>query len=178
MKNGRGGVVAVIGGVVLVVGATAPAAFAAEGEESAISGSLDLTASTHYIFRGLVQEDQGLVFQPSLTLGAELATWDGQLQSLGLSFNSWNSFHSGPTGSGGSGSHSPTSWYESDFTVGLSFGFACGATLDVSWLEYTSPNGSFSTTSEIDFALGYDDSAAWGEGSSFGGLAPTVTLAV
>ncbi|MSP15065.1 MAG: hypothetical protein EXR73_00390 [Myxococcales bacterium] len=151
----------------------------AECPESPIGGELSMTATTHYFFRGLIQEDQGLIFQPALSLSTDLWSGDGPVQSLELSVCSWNSLHSGPTGTGGHGNNSPSAWYESDLLAGLTFNFAGGMTLDASWVEYTIPNGLFKTTSEIDFVVGFDDSewCARTMGLS-GGFGPTVTLGI
>ncbi len=158
---------------------TAAAACCEAACESPISGALALTATTHYFFRGLVQEDQGLIFQPAVTLSTELWSGDGPVQSLGLSVCNWNSLHSGPTGTGGSGNNSPSAWYESDLITCLTFNFACGTTLAASWVEYTSPNSLFKTTSELDLVLGFDDSAWCARNMrGFGGFGPTFTLAI
>lgn len=141
----------------------------------AIDGELVLTTTTHYFFRGLIQEDQGLIFQPSLTLSTGLWQGDGGLQEIGLSLNSWNSLHSGPTGTGGVGTHSPSAWYESDFAIGLSFGMACGTALSATWIEYTSPNGLWDTTSELDFVVDLSGTEWIGEAAS---LSPSLTLAI
>ncbi len=166
----------VMGGV-LSTGAMTTRALAQEAAaDDAISGTLTTTATTHYFFRGLIQEDQGLIFQPALDLGVALWEGEGELQSLRLFLGTWNSLHSGPTGSSGSGTSSPSSWYESDFYAGINVGFADDFTLMTHWLAYTSPNGSYDTINEVNVALSYDDSSLWGE-SGFSGLAPTLSVA-
>jgi hypothetical protein len=141
--------------------------------ESPISGELALTATTHYFFRGLIQENQGLIFQPAVTLSAPLWEGDGWLQSVGLSTGTWNSLHSGTTGTGGPGTNSPSAWYESDFLAGLSLGLRCGTTVDLTWVEYTSPNGLFDTTSELDVVFNFSGNEHLG---AIAGLSPTLTL--
>ncbi|MBM4015450.1 MAG: hypothetical protein FJ293_10870 [Planctomycetes bacterium] len=153
---------------------TAAAADCEGAGESPISGELTLTATTHYFFRGLIQEDQGLIFQPEIALSAPLWEGDGWLRTLDLTTYTWNSLHSGPTGTGGTGNNSPSAWYESDWAAGLSLGLRCGTTLDLTWVEYTSPNGLFSTASELNLELDFSGTEALGVVAY---LAPSLTLA-
>lgn len=163
-----------------LVGASAgrsAATLTVEEADDAIDGTLSADLTTHYFFRGLIQEDQGVIFQPAIDLNVGLWEGEGDVTSFGLLLGQWNSLHSGPTGSSGSASNSPSSWYESDFYVGANLDFAAGFNVAANWVSYTSPNGSYDTINEINVAVGFDDSGWYGE-SGFGGLAPTVTLAL
>lgn len=144
------------------------------GEASSLdmSGAFATAVCSQYYFRGLPQENQGFIVQPSLQLDKPL--WAGSehlIDALSLTMGVWNSLHSGPTGTGG-GSEA---WFESDFLVGgnASFGDLRATAL---YLAYASPNGSFTTLQETTLTLSYDDSALW-PGEWFLGLQPSITFA-
>ncbi len=156
---------------------TAPTTLTVEEAQDAIDGTLSTALTTHYFFRGLIQEDQGVIFQPSIDLAVGLWEGEGDVTSFGLLFSQWNSLHSGPTGSSGRGTSSPSAWYESDFYVGCNVDFAAGLSIAANWVAYTSPNGGWDTINEVNVAVAFDDSGWYGE-SEFGGLRPTFTMAI
>jgi hypothetical protein len=130
-----------------------------------------LTAGTDfanaYMFRGIFQEDSGIVIPPYFDVGVSLYSGEGALKSVSVNGGIWNSLHSGPSGSGTEGR---SAWYEADyygsvtFTVGK---WKPGAL----YTAYTSPNDVFATVHEIAGVLAYDDS-----GSAFP-LNPKATVA-
>lgn len=153
---------------------------AAPINSGAFTFSAGFDVSTHYFFRGVLQEDQGLIVQPWADISVEVYPGDDgdSVTGVGLSVGTWNSFHSEQTGAAGAG---PDTIYETDYYIGA------GATLFDDWeagITYTaltSPNGAFATVEEIGITVGYDDSDLWAstvEGTSFEGLAlsPYVTV--
>ena len=69
---------------------------APEAELSRLSGVFALTAVSQYFFRGILQENQGLILQPSLELNYSLFEGGtGALTSSTLTLGAWNSVHNG-----------------------------------------------------------------------------------
>jgi hypothetical protein len=123
-----------------------------------ISGATDF--SNAYMFRGIYQENEGLVTWPYFDLGIAAYSGDGGLKSVGINFGTWNSLHTGPHGTDGP---SGKLWYESDFYATLGLGFGGGVSLGTTYTAYTSPNNSFTTVKEIAFKVAVDDSAQLGK---------------
>ncbi len=147
-------------------GAQTPAA-----AEKVVSGAMGLDITTAYFFRGILQENQGIIAQPWLQLGYSL--WEDSespLRSLDLSFGLWNSLHDGPSGGAGG------PWYESDFYIDLSAHLEERFTLGSTFTAYHSPNGLFNTVQELAFSLGYDDRGVLIEGLD-SGLQPSFLIA-
>jgi len=146
----------------LLVAATASSA-QAQGSVDPNPGSVTLTAgfdfANAYFFRGIFQDDTGVVMWPSGDLGFALFSGDGALKSVGVNIGTWNSLH---TGSAGSDGPSGKLWYESDFYAGTTLGFGKGTSLGVTYTAYTSPNGLFGTVKEISFKFAVDDSGPLG----------------
>jgi hypothetical protein len=114
-------------------------------------GGVDFT--TAYIFRGYVQEDQGFIAQPYLTLTAAVHKTDNM--TVNAYAGIWNSLHSEQTLSDDGNSI----WYESDIYGGLDFKLANGLTLGATYILYTYPNGAFNSIQALGFKIGYDDTA-------------------
>jgi hypothetical protein len=142
-------------------------------------GSFGIDFTNQYFFRGLQQENQGIIAQPWFELGYRLADPSESLRNLDLTFGQWNSLHSGPTGS------TDGIWYESDFYVDLNAGVGERWTFAGRYTAYTSPNGEFDpvrrrgfreTVEEIAFTAGFDDRALWIDGLD-SGLRPHITIA-
>jgi hypothetical protein len=142
---------------VLAIVAVQASSAAAQGTSSPNGGNIALSASfditNAYLFRGLRQDDTGLIMWPAADVGVRLVDATGPVLHVGT----WNSLHTGLAGSDG-----PTGrlWYESDFyttlAVPLNSDYAVGAT----YTAYTSPNGSFSAVKELSFKIGPTDNAA------------------
>lgn len=139
-------------------------------------GNISLSAGvdfpTAYYFRGIIQEDEDFIAQPYGEVGFSFYKGNTGLSSFGATLGIWNSFHAGPSGATGATSN-PKSWYEADLYGGISFGFADVVNLGLSYIAYTSPNGSFSDVHELDITLGLDDSGMLGAFA----LSPSITLA-
>ena len=133
--------------------AQAPAPVTNAGRLS-FTGGVDVLSS--YMFRGIRQDDRGVVAWPAADVGVVLFEGEGALKSLGLNVGLWNSLHSGPTGRDG-----PTGkiWYESDFYSSLTLAVRGGVRMGASYTAYLSPNNSFRTVKEVGFTLALDDSA-------------------
>jgi hypothetical protein len=127
-------------------------------------GALTLTGSfdvvNQYMFRGIRQNSTGVAIWPAVDLGIAAYSGMGGLKSVGINFGTWNSLHTGDTGQD---SASGKLWYESDFYAALGFGFGGGTSFTTTYTAYTSPNNGFTTTKEIMFKLGVDDSGYLGK---------------
>ena len=147
----------------------APAAPQAAPEEPAtkrVTTTAGFDFASAYMFRGIYQEDRGVIVPPFVDVGVLVYEGDGALKSVNVNGGIWNSLHSGPSGNSGKGSP----WYEADYYGGVTFGFGKwkpGAL----FTSYTSPNDAFRTVHEIAGVLAYDDS-----GSAFP-LSPKMILA-
>lgn len=136
-----------------------------------INAGVDLP--TAYYFRGILQEDGGFIAQPHGDLGFNLYESDGPFSSATATLGIWNSFHTGDTGTGGDSAEDPRSWYEADLYGKLGFGFMKMISMEVAYIDYTSPNGSFADVQEIDLSFGFDDSKWMGDFA----LNPSLTIA-
>jgi hypothetical protein len=147
--------------IVLVSVATASPA-RAQGSADPNPGSLTLTGgfdfANAYFFRGIFQDDTGVVMWPYGELGFALHSGDGLLKSVSVNVGTWNSLHTGDAGSNGP---SGKLWYESDFYTGASFGFG-STTVGVTYTAYSSPNQLFGTVKELSFKVAVDDSGLLG----------------
>lgn len=127
-------------------------------------GNVDFT--NVYMFRGIRQDDTGVITQPSAELDIALQSADTGLKSTSLNFGTWNSLHSGDAGghssASGLGCQCDKIWYESDFYTTLAFGFT-GGSLGITYTAYTSPNAGFNNVKELMFKFGGDDSSVLGK---------------
>jgi hypothetical protein len=131
--------------------APAPQPEAQPAKRVAISTGFDFASA--YMFRGLFQEDHGVIVPPYFDLGVTLYQGKGTLKNVTANAGNWNSFHSGPSGSGGHDSP----WYESDYYGSVTFTtgrWKPGAL----FTSYTSPNDVFKTVHELAAVVAYDDS--------------------
>jgi hypothetical protein len=135
----------------------------AQGSADPNPGALTLTAgfdfANAYFFRGIPQDNTGVVMWPYGDLGFALFSGDGAVKSIGVNVGTWNSLHTGTSGSDGP---SAELWYESDFYAALGLGFGKGTNVGITYTAYNSPNGSFGTVKELSFKVSVDDSGALG----------------
>jgi len=150
----------------------AAAAASPPAAADAVSGSFGIDFTTAYFFRGILQENQGVIAQPHLELDYKLCAGEGELHSLDLLLGQWNSLHDGPTGSGGT---NQSMWYESDFYAGLRAGLGERWSVDSTYTTYYSPNARFRTVEEIAFGVAYNDDGQLRDG--FAGLQPSARVA-
>lgn len=132
--------------------------------------SLDMTYTTQYFFRGIVQETDGLILQPSIEIGFDLL--ERESWSLAGSVGMWNSFHDEKTGASDPDDF-VGAWYEADFYAGLSL-TVDRVTAAIVYSTYASPNDAFGHIDELSLTLALDDSGWFGPIS----FAPYATLAV
>jgi hypothetical protein len=155
----------VLAGVVWVSMLALPAW--AQGGNDPNPGNMTLTAGIDvlnaYLFRGIRQDDTGVVMWPSGDLGIALRSSDGWFKSVGVNVGLWNSLHTGLAGVDGP---SGKLWYESDFYATLALGFGKGTSVGVTYTAYTSPNESFNTVREVSFRFALDDSSMLGRAAS------------
>lgn len=127
--------------------------------DSPNSGKISFAAgadvSTHYVFRGIVQENQGLIFQPWGEGTANLFEGEGFVNRVDLTIGGWASFQSAQTGRSASGFDD--SYYEQDIYAGLTFGLGDNWEAGVVWTAYTSPSDAFGTVQEVALSIAYDD---------------------
>jgi hypothetical protein len=155
---------------VLVMAAAPAAAQDPNPNQGAVtfSGGIDFLNAYH--FRGIPQDETGVIMWPWGDVGFALYDGDGGVTSVGVNVGTWNSLH---TGDAGSGTPGQKIWYESDFYTSLGLGFAGGTSLGVTYTAYTSPNGVFGTVKELAFSFAVDDSEYLGGAA----LAPSILLA-
>lgn len=147
--------------------ATAPAQTAPEEPVAKrVTTTAGFDFASAYMFRGIYQEDHGVIVPPFVDVGVQLYQGTGALSSITANGGIWNSLHSGPSGNDGRGSP----WYEADYYGAVTFTLGKwkpGAL----FTSYTSPNDAFRTVHELAAVVAYDDS-----GSRFP-MSPKVTLA-
>ncbi len=166
--------------IAAMVSLSATPAALAEGEDAApnhgkVSMGAGVDFASHYFFRGIIQEDQGIIIQPWLEGSASIG------EHASLTFGIWNSFHDvktlRDTGAGSDGA-GPDSWYEADLYIGLSCAAVENVDLALTYTAYTSPNDAFSTVQELAFSASYDDTSMWEDTPIASGLQPSVTVAI
>ena len=112
-------------------------------------GNLTLTSgidvTNAYLFRGIPQDDTGVIMWPYGDLGIALHKGDGAISSVSVNFGMWNSLHTGVAGLDGLGKL----WYESDFYATLGFGLGKSTSVGVTYTAYNSPNGGFAPVKEV-----------------------------
>lgn len=148
-----------------------PAQEAVEVTADRVSATVDLSFTSQYFFRGIVQETDGLIFQPSIELGFDLYSNDSF--SIAAYLGIWNSFHDNETAAADPDDF-VSKWYEVDFYAGLSLTTG-NLTTDLAYTSYASPNDAFTSVEEFSLSFAYDDANLWG--GTFA-LAPYLTLAL
>lgn len=144
--------------------AAPPGTVAEPSRRVTVSAGFDFL--TAYLFRGIYQEDRGVIVPPFVDLGISVYEGDGALKNITLNGGNWNSLHSGPSGNSGHGN----AWYEADYYGSVSFTVG-NWTPKALFTSYTSPNDVFGTVNELAAVLAYDDS------SSAFPLSPSATVA-
>lgn len=112
-----------------------------------------MDAASSYMFRGIYQEDRGVVAPAFLDMKIPLYSGGGRFSAVRANVGMWNSFHSGPTGAQSRSS----AWYEADYYASLTATagrWSPGATFTL----VTSPNNAFNTVYELGASLEFDDS--------------------
>jgi hypothetical protein len=164
MRRGKARVWAVAVIVTGLIGLTAADAQAQDKGPNTgrISLSMGMDWTTHYFFRGILQEDQDYILQPYGDVTFKLLEGQGPLTNLGFTLGLWNSLHGGPSGVDGTASVDPKIWYEADFYAKLGATLFENFTAAMIYTAYMSPNDRFATVEEIAFGLAYNDSKLLG----------------
>ena len=128
-----------------------------------VSFSAGFDATTQYLFRGIFQEDQGMILQPWAELGFSVFESEGAIKSVDIIFGTWNSIHDGPTSDG---PFATGGWYEADWYGGLSLGLPANFSFDATYVNLLAPDvaGTSFFAEEFDLTLSYDDSGLWNNG--------------
>jgi hypothetical protein len=148
--------------------ATAPAAATVEAVGSAISVQLNVDFTNAYFYRGIRQQDKGLIVQPAARLTTRLVD-DAEFKLDGF-IGTWNSF--GPNAGTQTGAL-VEDWYESDLFGGFTLTHG-KLSLTTSYTFLTSPSNAFQEVQELGFTLALDDSEWMTEWA----LKPYATLAI
>tara|TARA_R110002072_G_scaffold228234_3_gene385055 strand:- start:34512 stop:35381 length:870 start_codon:yes stop_codon:yes gene_type:complete len=141
-----------------------------DARNEAIYGNLGFDVTSQYFFRGLRQENQGVIVQPWINLGINVHEGDGELRNLNVVMGQWNSLHDGPTGGAGG------IWFESRFYLGVEAQVGDRLHFGVRYNTYASPNGVGlgRPIQELQFSGRFDDAGVFSEDFS---LQPTLTIA-
>lgn len=129
---------------------------------------LNLDFTNAYFYRGIRQQDKGLLVQPAARVTARVGEVSGT--SIDAFFGTWNSV--GPNAFTRS-NDAVRSWYESDLYAGLTLTHG-PLSFSTSYTFLTSPSGAFQTVQELGFTAAIDDSAWMNELA----LKPSLTLVV
>jgi hypothetical protein len=111
-----------------------------------LTGSMDVANA--YLFRGIPQDDTGLILGPPPPRGGALGSGGGAVRGVTVNVGMWNSLHTGIAGADGP---SGKLWYESDFWTSVGVGFGGGVNVAATYTAYTSPNGAFPSVKELSF---------------------------
>ncbi|MEO7932600.1 MAG: hypothetical protein ABIT76_05525 [Chthoniobacterales bacterium] len=130
--------------------------------KSCISGDLGVAVVSKYFSRGIQLENQGVIAQPYADLYFKLYEGEGFISKVTLNLGIWSSLHSHDQPSIGGGTNLQ-SWYEFDYTPGISVVMAKNLTATLSYFEFDSPADNFSPARSINLNLAYDDTAMLGK---------------
>lgn len=124
-----------------------------EDQRVSVAGGLDVRNA--YMFRGVRQDDSGVITWPTAEIGLQVHHADRGLTSARVRVGTFNSVHSGWAGSSGP---SGKRWYESDVYGTLSLTFGNAFALDTTYTGYRSPNKMFTPVKELSFKASTDTS--------------------
>lgn len=138
------------------------------GDESRLHFSAGVDFANAYYYRGIRQEDRGVMVQPWATLGIDIYKTDDF--TLTPYIGTWNSFHDRATGAA-QNDQLDDKWYESDIYFGATL--VTGKwTLGAQYGWFMAPNDSWTTIQELQFTAAFDDSEYLGKWA----LKPAVAL--
>ncbi|MEQ1858579.1 MAG: hypothetical protein ABMA13_01435 [Chthoniobacteraceae bacterium] len=126
-------------------------------KESCITGDLGVNIVSQYFSRGVLYENQGSILQPYADLYFKLYEGEGFLNKVSLNLGWWSSFHSNHDTGFGKSTGTTRSWYETDYTFGLTFTMAKNWNVTPSYIIFASPNDAFATAQAINVKVAYDD---------------------
>lgn len=121
-----------------------------------VTGVLDLPLSNTYISsRGVISEDEGIVFQPSLMLSLNFYQGDGPINNVTGLLGMWNSVHSKFRGV--EADTTAENWFEVDLVTGISLIFLKDWTFSFGYEYWQSPIDAFAPNSLVTLRLAYSD---------------------
>jgi hypothetical protein len=123
------------------------------------TGALTFTGGfdvpSRFVFRGFVQErEPKLTLWPYGDIDMSLASGNGGIKTVDVSFGVWNSLQ---TGSSGLEGPSRRLHYWEDFYAALSLGLGGGMKVQGAFTAHTSPNAMFTTNKEISVKASHGD---------------------
>jgi hypothetical protein len=139
-----------------------------------LNGAFTNTLTTAYITRGVLLENQGIIYQNVGELYFKLLDEpDAGVSKVTAIVGMFNSVHDEATDAGlsevdpdtGESAFrtSVTKWYEFDWWAGASFDFATDFNVSLLYQEFHSPNGGFGSCKNVQAKLSYNDSKLWGD---------------
>jgi hypothetical protein len=148
----------------------APAAVQAEEAAGPNTGNISLSAgidfTSQYIFRGIPQQNAGLIAQPYANIGFKVYEGEGAVNNVTINTGVWSSFQE----------ENRPNHYETDFTLGVSATLFEKWTASATYIWYTYQ--SLVDVQELDIKLAYNDAGLWPEiGGQQVSLQPYVLIA-
>lgn len=127
--------------------------------QGAVRFDATLDVVTKYQSLGIIQQDEGLILQPSLTVTFDLYEGQGLIRSAAWYFGAWNSFHSDQSGLEAAAGplNANKAWYESDLYTGVTLGLPAGLSLDLFYNAAIMPSGGWATIHEGYVQVNFDD---------------------
>jgi hypothetical protein len=135
-----------------------------------LTGSVNLDITNAYFYRGIIQEDSGLIVQPAAKMN--FAAYTGEQGTLSIFALTWNSIHGQKTNAT-TGDNTGQYWYEADIAVGATFTRGV-VSVTGAYVVLASPSNAFDTVEEVNITLGVDDSSWLGEWT----MRPSLLLAI
>ena len=126
---------------------------------TSITGDAGFNFVSAYFSRGILQENQGAIFEPYADLYFSLYEGTGFVNKVSLNMGVWASVHSHHPGV----VSTTPAWYEFDWMPGVSVTFAKNFTLTASYYEFDSPNDSFAAARSLNVNLAYNDTDLLGK---------------
>jgi hypothetical protein len=132
-----------------------------------LNGDFTNTLTTAYITRGVLLENQGIIYQ---NVGDLYFTLNDS-PKVSFMVGMFNSVHDEKTDNGavdGSpGTGTVKDWYEFDFWLGFNFSVTKELAGQLLYQEFHSPNGGFGACKNVQLKFTYDDSGIWKKENGF-----------
>ncbi len=155
---------AAVSAMTLMGTSTAQAQDAPPVNTGKVAWSTGFDLVTEYWYRGIGQENEGLILQPWVDMTATLIEKDDY--TLTGSVGLWNSVQDSTPGD---------AWYESDFYAGVT-ATSGDVSVDLRYIVLYNPSGGDIFAEEVDATVSYDDTGLWGQDGF--ALNPYATLAI
>lgn len=125
----------------------------AEPAPSVFSGAAGITVSNQYMTRGFVVQDEGVSFQPYLSLTATCFRSDGFVSAAATSIDMWSAIGSSPINDAVGGDR----FTEFDYGLSGSVVFAERLKVALIYNRWTSPAGAYDDGHWISVRMEFDD---------------------